>query len=121
MEDLDLLKKHWGEESNYPKVEKEGVVKMLRKNSTSILGWIITLCCIEFIFYIAINIILPHRKFDMLFFEILYWVVKIGSYVVALAFIYLFFRLHRKIQVNKSVANLMESIFGGSKEYGTIC
>lgn len=110
MEELDYLKKDWEEKTAFPKVEKNEVLNMLRKNSTSILGWIITLCCLEFLFYIAINIILPHRQFDLLFFEILYWVLKIGSYVVAIGFIYLFVRLQRKIQVNKSIAALMESI-----------
>lgn len=110
MEELDYLKKDWEEKSTFPKVEKNEVLTMLRKNSTSILGWIIALCCIEFLFYIAINIFLPHRQFDLLFFEILYWVLKIGSYVVAIGFIYLFVRLQRKIQVNKSMAALMESI-----------
>jgi len=108
MEELDLLKTHWKKEENFPKVNKEEIRRMLHKNSSSIVKWILILCLAEFVIGLSfkINFVLNEtEKFDILDmgFEIL------GS-VATGYFLVLFFKEYKKIKTFTDTKSLMTSI-----------
>ena len=48
MEGLDLLKKEWNKESNFPKITESEIYKMIHKKSSSIVKWIFIISILLF-------------------------------------------------------------------------
>lgn len=123
MEELDLLKKAWNKEDNYPKVSEEKIYKMLHKNSSSAVKWIFIISILEFAFGIFLNIGMNFTKSHeetvaLLKSANIYYFYQIGSiliWFVAIYFIYKFYTLYKKVSTTDSVKQLMESILNSRK------
>lgn len=108
MEELDFLKKHWNKEDNFPKINKDEIRRMLHKSSSSIVKWILIICCLEFLFGIAFKIY--YVFFDdaiMKTYDIIFEVI--GTITTAY-FLILFLKEYNKIKIFTDTKSLMNSI-----------
>lgn len=123
MEELDLLKKAWNKEDNYPKVSEEKIYSMLHKNSSSAIKWIFIISIIEFSIGIFLNIGMNFTKSHketvaLLKTANIYSFYQIGSiliWLVAVYFIYKFYTIYKTVSTTDSIKQLMESILNSRK------
>lgn len=108
MEELDLLKKHWNKNSDFPKISQEDIKKMIHKRSSSIVKWIFIISIIEFIILNLISLLMPSSEVDdsTVFIEI----IDYASIGFSLVFIVLFYKNYRAISVSSSTKTLMQGI-----------
>lgn len=108
MEELDLLKKHWNKEDNFPKINKAEIRNMLHKNSSSILKWILIICSAEFIVGLSLKT-----------YYLVYDTDKMKNYDMALEvigtlatayFLVLFYKEYVQIRTFTDTKSLMNSI-----------
>ncbi|MDM1347322.1 hypothetical protein HX052_14615 [Myroides marinus] len=118
MEELDLLKKHWNNSQQFPKVSTEEIHKMIHKKSSSIVMWIFIISIIEFLVlncfsYLFITEDSKESVGPLYRFMItnLDWL----SLGVSVVFIYLFYCNFRKISVADSTRTLMKTILNTKK------
>ena len=116
MDVLDNFKDAWkNQESKNIQFTEADIYKMIHKKSTSIVKWIFYISIIEFVVMFIPNLFADFeelRKLDMaLFFEI----VLIASFIVAIIFIYLFYKNYKDISVDDSTKQLMEGILKTKK------
>lgn len=109
MDGLDLLKQHWNEDQNFPKIDKTEIRSMLHKSSSSLVKWIFIISLIELTFGFVLSLLTPKVPFDKKEMLVLY-IVSVVFYVIIFYFIFRFFMLYRRIRVNDSVKSLMENI-----------
>jgi hypothetical protein len=118
MEELDLLKKDWNTNRNYPKVSEQEIYAMLHKNSSSTVKWIFIISMLELGSGIVLGIILSFTKFDE---ENTQFLKNIGIYtyyeifvallyVVVAYFIIQFYRMYKKVSTTDNTKLLMNSI-----------
>lgn len=108
MEELDVLKKHWKKEDNFPKINKDEIRRMLHKSSSSILKWILIICCFEF--SIGLTLKIKYIFFDdtkMSSYDI---TIEAMATLVTAYFIYLFLNEYKKIKLFTDTKSLMSSI-----------
>ncbi|WP_166769784.1 hypothetical protein [Flavobacterium psychrophilum] len=67
MKELDLLKKDWNRNDNYPKFSEQEIYVMLHKNSSSSVKWIFYISVIEFVFLNGIGYLLTDKKEEVFF------------------------------------------------------
>ena len=123
MEELDLLKKAWNKNENFPKVTEEKIYGMLHRNSSSTVKWIFIISIIEFLLGAVLNIVMQFTKSHDDTLKLLksigvYSFYQIGStiiWLVALYFIYKFYTIYRKVSTTDSVKQLMENIINSRK------
>ena len=111
MKELDLLKKDWNKNDNYPKFSEQEIYAMLHKNSSSVVKWIFYVSIIEFIVLNGIGFFLTDNKVDKFF--VLYPFLNVLQYVnyfVIIVFIFLFYKNYRAISVLDSSKKLIELI-----------
>jgi len=118
MKELDLLKKHWNNSQQFPKVSTEEIHKMIHKKSSSIVMWIFIISIIEFLvlncfsyFFITEDSkesVGPLYRFMITNLD---WL----SLGVSVVFIYLFYCNFRKISVADSTRTLMKTILNTKK------
>jgi len=108
MKELDLLKKHWNKDSDFPKVSQDDIKNMIHKRSSSIVKWIFIISIIEFIILNLISLLMPSSKIDdsTVFIEI----IDYASIGFSLVFIVLFYKNYRSISVSSSTKTLMQGI-----------
>ena len=115
MEELDLLKKDWNKTaSNFKQVSEAELYKMLHKNSSSIVKWILILSICEILLWTILNIYnstddflksIKHPEFKV-YFNLL----SIFIYIISIGFIVQFYRNYRKISTLASTRKLMRTI-----------
>ena len=111
MKELDLLKKDWNKNNNYPKFSEQEIYAMLHKNSSSVVKWIFYMSIIEFIVLNGIGFFLTDNKVDKFF--VLYPFLNVLQYVnyfVIIVFIFLFYKNYKAISVLDSSKKLIELI-----------
>lgn len=124
MKELDLLKKDWKKnENSFQQVSEKDIYKMIHKNSSSVVKWIMIIGIAEFLFWILVNLISNSDEYfkkldagNVLFY------MKIFSYVnfaIILFFIYLFYKNFRIISTTDSTKVLMKNILKTRKTVNT--
>ena len=111
MKELDLLKKDWNKNDNYPKFSEQEIYAMLHKNSSSVVKWIFYVSIIEFIVLNGIGLFLTDKKVDKFFvlhpfLDVLQYI----NYFVIIVFIFLFYKNYKAISVLDSSKKLIELI-----------
>jgi hypothetical protein len=115
MEELDLLKKAWKKDNlSFKQVSENEIYKMLHKNSSSSVKWILIISVLELLLWTGINIFFNADEYlkqmhadDMLFYlRILSYI----NYAVILWFIYRFYTNYIKISTTNSTKQLMKDI-----------
>lgn len=84
---------------------------MLHKSSSSIVKWIFTICCAEFMIWMGISIFIPTEQEDLFLFQITDVIYNVVFYAFIFYFIYQFYTLLVNIKNTSSTRKLMESIF----------
>ncbi|MBB1149479.1 MULTISPECIES: hypothetical protein [unclassified Myroides] len=116
MNELDLLKKHWNANQNFPKISKDEIKKMIHKKSSSIVMWIFIISVIEFLCLNLASFFLFNEESTDLqeknnpIFELIVNNIDYLSGFISLVFIFLFYTKYRKICVADSTKNLMKQI-----------
>lgn len=120
MKELDLLKKHWNENQNFPKISVQEIHKMIHKKSSSIVMWIFVISLIEFIclnllsvFYFNTEDVEKEENSILINFMIDY--LDYISMGISIIFIILFYVNYRKICVADSTKSLMTHILKTKK------
>ncbi len=108
MEELDLLKKHWNKNSDFPKISQEDIKKMIHKRSSSIVKWIFIISIIEFIILNLISLLMPSSEADDS--TVFITIIDYASIGFSLLFIVLFYKNYRAISVSSSTKTLMQGI-----------
>lgn len=116
MDELDLLKKDWKNQSEQKKLSIKEIYPMLHKKSSSIVKMLFYISIAELAFWIIINN-LPYfsseqykDSLNTIFNEQVFTGLSIFSYLVILLFIYLLYKSHKAISVTDNAKKLMESI-----------
>lgn len=110
MNELDLLKKHWDKDNNFPKVNKKELGNMLHKSSTSIVKWIFIICCLELMLGVVLFAVFPSEQPEYLVLNVLDWIYDLIFYIIIFCFIYRFYTLYVSIKNTSSVRGLMENV-----------
>ncbi|MDC6389994.1 hypothetical protein PP182_14960 [Maribacter sp. PR1] len=114
-DELDLLKRDWQKnEANLPKLSYSEIHKMIWKKSSSIVKWILIISILEFVLP-QLLYLLPPMKDGIAFYENIgiskyLLVASIISYVVAIYFIFQFYKRFKEISVLEDARNLMKKI-----------
>ncbi|WP_394758376.1 hypothetical protein [Flavobacterium sp.] len=119
MEELDLLKKDWNKNNNYPKFSEKEIYAMLHKNSSSTVKWIFIISILELSFGLILSIVLSFTKFDeqnTKFIKDLgiytYYQIMISIiYAVIVYFIVRFYIMYKKVSTTDNTKLLMKNIF----------
>ncbi len=115
MEELDLLKKAWQNDTHhYEQVSENDIYKMLHTKSSSIVKWILIISIIEVLFWTLISVMWNtddflrklHAENTIIYFKVWNFI----NYVVILAFIYSFYKNYIKITTTSSTKQLMQDI-----------
>lgn len=123
MKELDLLKKDWNKNDNYPKFSEQELYAMLHKNSSSTVKWIFIISILELSIGLVLGIILSFTKFDIENTEFLktigiykYYEAFIGFlYVVVVYFIVRFYLMYKKVSTTDNTKQLMTNILKARK------
>lgn len=118
MKELDLLKKHWNSNQQFPKVSTQEIHKMIHKKSSSIVMWIFIISIIEFLvlncfsyFFISEDKKENVGAIYQFMINNLDWL----SLGISIIFIYAFYRNYKKIHVADSTKTLMKTILKTKK------
>ncbi|MGG5507395.1 MULTISPECIES: hypothetical protein [unclassified Myroides] len=121
MNELDLLKKHWNANHNFPKISKDEIMKMIHKKSSSIVMWIFIISVIEFLllnlasFFVFTEDSNLEEENNSALFVFIVNNIDYVSGVISLVFILLFYTKYRKICVADNTKNLMKQILQTKK------
>lgn len=119
MEELDLLKKDWNKNGNYPKVSEQEIYGMLHKNSSSIVKWIMIISILEVFFWIFLNLFFDADKqiknLDGTVYQSLFKYIILFTYSVSAVFIFLFYKNYKNISTVTSTKQLMKDILKTKK------
>lgn len=110
---VDNIKEIWKSQSaNKIQFSETDIYKMIYKKSTSIVKWIFYISIIEFIVMIVVPIFMKDNTMEMEKINMLsfYKTANILSYVVAVVFIYLFYKNYTVISVQNNAKKLMQDI-----------
>lgn len=124
MDELDKLKGAWkAQDYSRHRVSTTDIYKMLHAKSTSYVKWIFYISIIELLLVVLINVFIDNDQYLKFFNDIgLEKVIKITtviSYVIMFAFIYLFYKNYRAINVDTNAKTLMKSILKTRKTVKT--
>lgn len=118
MEELDLLKKHWKKNENFPKFSKDEIQHIIHKRSSSIVKWIFYISVIEFALgivgsffitsFISKEEMIPNKIYEKM--DTYSPIISILFYMVLVYFIFNFYKMYRKIAVDSSTRELMKNI-----------
>jgi Na+/proline symporter len=115
MEELDLLKKDWKKkEHSFTQVSEESIYKMIHKESSSTVKWILILSILEVLLWSIVSIfynsdeylIKIHSEYLIKYFQVL----TIVNYAVIALFIFLFYKNYVSISTTTSTKKLMKAI-----------
>ncbi|MDR0228529.1 MAG: hypothetical protein LBI72_05630 [Flavobacteriaceae bacterium] len=120
MKELDLLKKHWNENQQFPKVSTEEIHKMIHKKSSSIVLWIL---CISIVEFLVLNVLSyffigegdANNEMESPIFLLMIENIDYISAGISLFFIALFSWNYKNIHVASSTSLLMRQIIKTKK------
>ncbi|MEC4115888.1 hypothetical protein SAMN05421818_1292 [Myroides phaeus] len=120
MKELDLLKKHWNENQNFPKISVQEIHKMIHKKSSSIVMWIFVISIVEFICLNLLSVFYfdseaENKQETGPVFNFLIEYIDYISVITSVFFIVLFYLNYRKICVADSTKKLMTHILKTKK------
>src|SRR5690606_25671702 len=119
MEGLDLLKKDWQKERNFPKITESEIYAMLHKKSSSIVKWILIISVLEIAFWIGLNILLSDEKQKEMVYvyhlDTFMTGTSIIHWTVLVIFVFVFYKNFRNISNISSTKSLMSSILSVRK------
>lgn len=117
MDELDILKKHWKENQNFPKVSQDEIRAMIHKKSSSLVMWIFIISIIEFILLNVASYLIPLDSDAKNQPKVEHFLDKFEyiSMGISLLFIFLFYTNYRKIKVYSSSKDLMSQIIRTKK------
>ena len=114
MKELDLLKKDWKkQESMFKQLSKVDIYALIHKKSSSIVKWILIICILEFIFWGALNFVIPDNVFDVyekFHLNTFLYISYAFHYIVVFVFMFYFYKNYKSICVIDNTRNLMEQI-----------
>lgn len=120
MNELDLLKKTWNKQQNFPQVSKEDITKMIHKKSSSIVLWILIISIAEFLILNLISFFLlndndkdPISQYPNL--EFIFNNIDYISGAISLIFIAIFYYKYKGICVATNTKKLMLQILATKK------
>lgn len=108
--ELDSLKKDWKEQKT-ASFDREEILKMLKKKSSSVARWILIISICEFILMITLTLFGP--KDSLKYgenYEIISLISEVLGYVLMIFFVFLFFRNYRQIKSKDNVSTLLKNI-----------
>lgn len=114
MNELDLLKKDWNKQKNFPKITEQEIYNMIHRRSSSIVKWIFVISVLEILLWAVLSFILSdenqkkmiadyHLSSFMNVATVIHWAILV-------VFVYFFYRNFRNISVVSSSKTLMDSI-----------
>lgn len=114
MNELDLLKKDWNKQKNFPKITEQEIYNMIHRRSSSIVKWIFVISVLEILLWAVLSFILSdenqkkmiadyHLSSFMNVATVIHWAILV-------VFVYFFYRNFRNISVISSSKTLMDSI-----------
>lgn len=120
MNELDLLKKHWNANQDFPKISKDEIEGMIHKKSSSIVMWIFIISVIEFLCLNLASLFLFSEDSDFKennnqVFDFILNNIDYLSGFISLIFIVVFYIKYRKICVADNTKNLMKQILQTKK------
>lgn len=115
MEELDLLKKAWQKDTqSFQQVTENEIYKMLHKNSSSSVKWILIISILELLLWTTINVVFNADEYiKQMHAEEMMTCLKVLNYInwaVILWFIYRFYTNYIKISTTTSTKQLMHDI-----------
>jgi len=120
MDELDKLKNHWKQnEPRFPQISEKEIYGMLHKKSSSIVRWILIISILEFVFQVALTVLLNDNTgaqplHDLNIDYIMIPMTVIG-YGIILYFVYVFYMRYKKISATDNVKTLMANILNTRK------
>ena len=120
MEELDLLKKDWKKnENSFKQISENEIYKMIHKNSSSVVKWIMIIGIAEFIIISGLGIFVSDDNYaktlEKNHVATLMSVLTYVNYAVVIGFIYLFYKNFKNISTTDSVRKLMKNILNTRK------
>lgn len=118
MEDLDLLKKDWNKPHNYPKISAKEIYKLMLRQSSSTVKWILIVSLIELSFGLLLSFGMSFTKYDaesiamLKQYNIYNYTIGFTTimYVVIIYFIFRFYIMYKKVSTTDSTKQLMQNI-----------
>ena len=115
MEELDLLKKAWRKDENsFEQLSEKEIYKMLHRQSSSIVKWILFISLVEFVFWNIITFGVSDDKYQAKLqsygVDKVMFAVNVVNYFVIFVFIYIFYKNYRTISTTDSTRLLMKNI-----------
>ncbi|WP_274474333.1 hypothetical protein [Mangrovimonas aestuarii] len=114
MDELDLLKKDWKKQDQFPKLSYNDIYKMILKKSSSIVKWIFIISLLEFAFWAIIAFAFKDsesmQRFKTYNAESIMIPLAVIGYIILAYFFYLFYKNYRTISSTDSAKILMENI-----------
>jgi L-lactate permease len=115
MKELDLLKKEWKKSAgSFEQVSETDIYKMIHKNSSSVVKWILIISILEFLFWSVITVFLNdekyHEKLQKYGMDTTMSVINGLNYLIIMGFIYVFYRNYKTISTTDSTRQLMKNI-----------
>lgn len=113
MDVLDNYKKAWENQPEEKQVSAIEIYKMAHSKSSSIVKWIFIIGILEFIFWTAINFIIPkdfyqiYEELNMMTFLQIFGVLH---YIIIVAFLYIFYKNYTNISLIDSTKKLIKNI-----------
>lgn len=121
MEELDLLKKHWKKEIDFPKISQKELREIIHKKSSSVVKWIMIISIAELLVGLILSFVvnIEDEKSTVMieensFLNMLSYCSN-AMYVVVIYFIYKFYKMYKKITVEDNTNQLMENIIQTKK------
>lgn len=119
MEELDLLKKDWKKNQNFPEISENEIYGMLHKKSSSIVKLILIISILEVVLWFFVGLLFDSeeyfKKLNSSFLVDFFNVFTVLNYAVIAAFIYIFYKNYKNICVVSSTKHLMKSILNTRK------
>jgi hypothetical protein len=112
MKELDLLKKQWQKSTNsFEQVSEIEIYKMIHKNSSSVVKWILIVSILEFVILNGISFFVSDKAYETILalYPFLSVLEKI-NYLIIIIFIYCFYRNYKAISTLQSSKSLIEHI-----------
>ena len=112
MKELDLLKKDWKKNaSTFEQFSESAIYKMIHKQSSSLVKWILIVSILEFIVLNGISLFINDEKINEFFIQHTYLnIINYLNYVVVIGFIIVFYKKYRAISALDSSKILIEQI-----------
>lgn len=120
MEELDLLKKDWKKnENSFRQVSENEIYKMIHRNSSSVVKWIMIIGIIEFLLFTSLGFFVADdnyaKNLEKFHIGTLMTILTFINYAIVIGFIFLFYKNFKRISTTDSSRKLMKNILKARK------